>query len=160
MAGTWSFNPTDLATNEKDAIRLEIGDTDSTNWLLADEEITYAISQERNFWAAAARCAEMAGRSLLRKADPKLGRSMQVIYSKAAQQYFDMAKGLRAKAMGSVAPYVGGMTITDKETIANDPTLVAPMFTKTMMENPWVGGYTTDSGDPVSNDDSAEDGWL
>lgn len=154
MPGTWSYNPTDAGTSAKDAIRLEIGDTDSNNWLLADEEINYAITQERNFWAAAARCAEMAARAILRKADPKLGRSMQVIYSKAALQYYDMARRLRCKAMGTVVPYIGGMNIDDKQTISADTSLVAPMFTKTMMENPWVGGYTTDSTDPVSNADS------
>lgn len=160
---TWSYDATDLATSEKDAIRLEIGDVDSNNWLLSDEEINYAITQERNFWAAAARCAEMAGRALLRKADPKLGRSMQIIYSKMALQYFDQARMLRCKANGSVAPYVGGSNVSDKETIAQDSSLVAPLFTKTMMENPWVGGYTTDSTDPVSNADSStdpEDDWI
>ena len=162
MAGTWSYNPTDAGTSEKDAIRLEIGDTDSNNWLLADEEINYAITQERNFWAAAARCAEIAARSILRKADPKLGRSMQVIYTKAALQYYDMARRLRCKAMGTVVPYIGGMNINDKENIGTDSSLVAPMFTKTMMENPWVGGYTTDSGPSVSEADSTdpEIQWL
>src|SRR6202035_2982127 len=119
MPGTWTYDPADLTTSEKDQIRTEIGDTDSNNWLLSDEEINWAISQERNFWAAAARCAEMAASYILRKADPKLGRSMQVIYSKAAEQYWMRARMLRCKAMGSVAPYVGGMTVTDKETISD-----------------------------------------
>lgn len=153
MPGTWSYDPTDLATSSKDRIRIEIGDTDSNNWLLSDEEINYALTQERNFWAAAARCAEMAASYLLRKADPKLGRSMQVIYSKAAEQYWTRARMLRCKAMGTVAPYVGGMTISDKQTIDEDTSLVAPQFTKTMMQNPWVGGYTTDSVSDVSEAD-------
>jgi hypothetical protein len=153
VPGTWSYDPADLASTEKDTIRLEIGDTDSNNWLLSDEEINYAISQERNFWAAAARCAEMAASALLRKADPKLGRSMQVIYSKAAEQYWNRARMLRSKAMGSVAPYVGGGTVADKQSIDQDSSLVAPQFTKTMMQNPWVGGYTTDSVSDTSEDD-------
>lgn len=153
MPGTWSYDPSDLATSEKDQIRIEIGDTDSNNWLLSDEEINYAITQERNFWAAAARCAEMAATYILRKADPKLGRSMQVVYSKAAEQYWNRARMLRCKAMGTVAPYVGGMEIADKDSIGEDSSLVAPSFTRTMMENPWVGGYTSDSTSPVSEAD-------
>lgn len=79
---------------------------------------------------------------------------MQVIYSKAAEQYWNRARMLRSKAMGSVAPYVGGMTVNDKENISDDISLVAPNFTKTMMENPWAGGYSTDSGDPDDESDS------
>lgn len=162
VAGTWTYIPGDLSSNEKDQVRLEIGDTDPSNWLLSDEEITYALSQERNFWAAAARCAEMCARVILRKADLKLGRSMQILYAKSAQQYYDMARCLRAKSLGTIAPYVGGMTIADKQTIMSDSSLVAPKFTKTMMENPWAGGYTTDSTEPVSEADNSnpEVGWI
>lgn len=149
MAGTWSYDPADVSTNEVDAIRLEVGDTDSQAWLLADEEIQFAIDNERNYWAAAARCAEMIGRLFMRKVDVRLGRTMQLSYSKTAEAYFKMASLLRGKAMGTVVPYVGGMSVTDKVLQASDPNIVAPLFTKTMMENPWTGGYDTDSLPPV-----------
>lgn len=146
----FSYDPSQLATNQVYQVRAEIQDTDPQDPQLLDEEIAWALSQERNFWAASARCAEQIGRKVLRKADVKLGRSMQVIYTKMADQWFGMARKLRAKAMGTVVPYVGGMTLADKLTIAQDSTIVAPMFTKTMMENPWAGGYTTDSEIPIT----------
>jgi len=151
MPGTWTYNPTDASTSEKDAIRLEVGDTDSQAWLLADEEIEWAISQERNFWAAAARCAEMIGRLFMRRVDIRLGRAMMITYSKTAQQYMEMAAKLRCKAMGSVVPYVGGMNVADKQVIATNTSLVAPEVTKTMMENPWTGGYSSDSLAPTES---------
>ena len=149
---TWSYSPSDLATSEKDAIRLEIADTDQNNQLLQDEEIVWAISQERNFWAAAARCCEMVSRDRLNKADVRLGRNMQVQYSKTAEQYYNMAKDLRRKAMGTVPPYVGGMNVADKQAIQTDTSLVAPAFARDMQENPWVGGYTADIGGVVASD--------
>ena len=82
---------------------------------------------------------------------------MQVTYTKMAQQYFSMAQMLRKKAMGTVVPYVGGMNIADKLTIANNTSLVAPLFTKTMQQNPWTGGYSSDSLGPVSNAPSPQD---
>src|SRR5215831_9396108 len=127
----WSYDPSQLASSELYQVRAEIQDTNVNNQMLLDEEITYAISVERNMWAAAARCSEMIGRRLLMKADVKLGRSMQVIYTKAAEQYFSQARLLRCKSMGTVAPYVGGMTIADKQSIEQDGALVAPNFTKT-----------------------------
>lgn len=145
----WTYNLAELATNEIYQVRAEIQDTDPRDQQLQDEEIAYAISQERNMWAASARCAEQIGRKVLRKADVKLGRSMQVTYTKMADQWFQMARMLRAKAMGTVVPYVGGMSVTDKIGIAENLDLVSPSFTRTMQENPWVGGYTTDSGAPI-----------
>jgi hypothetical protein len=153
----WTYDPSQLPTSTLYQVRAEIQDTNINNQMLLDEEINYAISSERNMWSAAARCCEMIARRLLMKADPKLGRAMQVVYSKAAMQYFGMARMLRSKAMGTVAPYVGGMTVNDKETIGEDSSLVAPMFSKTMMENPWAGGYTSDSSDPISSAESDTD---
>ncbi len=152
MPTTWTYDATDLATSEKDQIRLLVGDTDSGAWLLADQEITFAISEERNTWAAAARCAEMIGFLFARKVDTKLGRNMQIVYSKTAQQYFKLAQWLRAKSLGTVTPWVGGMSVSDKVAYNQNTDIVAPLFTKTMQENPWTGGYTSDSLPPVGND--------
>ena len=149
---TWSYNASDVATNEVDAIRLEVADTDPNNWLLANEEIQYAIDQERNTWSAAARCAEMISRLFLRKADVRLGRSMQITYTKAAEQYLAMAKSLRQKALGTTPPFVGGMSVSDKIAYNQDTDIVAPLFTKTQQQSPWTGGYTSDSLPPVGND--------
>jgi len=152
----WTYNPAELATNEVYQIRAEIQDTDPMDPQLLDEEIAYAISVERNFWSAAARCSEMIGRKVLRKADVRLGRTLMVTYTKMADQWFQMAKMLRAKALGTVAPYVGGATVADKALIAQNSALVAPQFTKTMMENPWTGGYDTDSLPPTPGGDAIE----
>jgi hypothetical protein len=153
---TWTYTPTDIATSEKDQIRTEIGDVDSQAPLLPDEAINWAITQERNYWASAARCAEMIARLFMRRVDVRLGRSMMITYSKTAEQYFDMARRLRCKAMGTVAPYVGGMTVSDKVSIATNTGLVAPSFTRTMMENPWTGGYSTDSLPPIGGEEPVD----
>lgn len=149
---TWTYSLADLATNEIDQIRLEIADTDPQYQLLQNEEIQQAINVERNFWSAAARCCEMISRQFLRKADVRLGRAMMVTYTKMAEQYLLMSVSLRKKGLGTTIPYAGGVLITDKVTIMNNPDLVAPMFTKTMMQNPYAAPYTTDSLPPVGED--------
>ncbi len=155
----WSYDPSQLATSALYQVRAEVQDTDPRDQQLQDEEIMYAISVERNLWSAAARCAEMIGRRLIRRADVRLGRSMQIAYTRAAQQYLDMAKALRCKALGTTPPFVGGMSVTDKNAYNQDTDLLAPLFTKTQMQNPWVGGYTSDSGPPVGGgqDDDQDD---
>lgn len=146
---TWTYTVSDLATNEKDQIRLEIGDTDISNQLLQDEEITHAIAVENNFWGAAARSCEMISRFFAGKADVRLGRSMMITYTKMALQYQEMAARLRSKAGGVNVPWVGGMTVSEKVSYATESGLVQPIFTKTMQQNPWTGGYTSDSLIPV-----------
>ena len=153
---TWSYNLADLATSEKDQIRLEIGDTDVNRQLLQDEEIEQFIIVERNFWSVAARACEAISRLFMSKADVRLGRSLMVTYTKMADQYATMAAKLRAKALGTTPPWIGGMSVSDKIAYNQDTDLLAPLFTKSMQENPWTGGYTSDSlgPAPVETDDS------
>lgn len=143
---TWTYSVSDLATSEKDQIRLEIQDTDSTAPLLADEEILQAISVERNFWNAAARCCEIISRNFLRKADVRIGRGgTSLMYSTAAKQYAEMATALRLKAIGTAAPWAGGRDLSDKVDLASDPSKQQPIFTKTVENSPWVGGQGSES---------------
>lgn len=139
---TWSYNTADLATSEKDQVRLEIGDTIAGRTVtLQDEEITQAIGVEASFWGAAARCAELLSRQYLAMADVRIGRGgTSLTYSTAANQYAQMAAALRAKASGMHAPWTGGTSIADKIALAEDADTVPPIFTKTGGSNPWVGG--------------------
>lgn len=128
-------------TTDLDKVRLEIADTDSTAQLLQDDEITYFISQEANLWGAAARCCERIARQFLRKADVRIGRGGTTLnYSTAAKQYQDMAAALRKRANATNAPWAGGRSVSDKESLAEDESLVQPIFRKGEGDNPWVGG--------------------
>lgn len=144
----WNYDPNALATSEKDQVRLEIQDTDPNNKLLQDEEIEWFLTQERNFWSAAARCCEAISRRFFLKADVRLGRSLFLLYSKTAEQYGDMATRLRRKAIGTNAPWVGGMSVTEKSTYQTQTDIVQPAFARDMQENPQAGGLTADVGDP------------
>lgn len=135
-------------TTDIDKIRLEIGATDATaSVTLFDDEITYALTQEDNFWGAAARCAEMLSMKYMQKADVRLGHSLWVQYTKLAEQYAAQAARLRQKALGTRVPWVGGMDLADKQTYEEDLSIVQPAFARKMMENPWAGGYTSDVDD-------------
>jgi hypothetical protein len=142
---TWTYDLTELATSEVYQIRLEIGDTDGSDQLLQDEEITQNIAVEMNLWGAAARCCEQISRVFLRKADIRLGRVLYLLYGKQATQYMDMAKCLRVKALGANVPWIGGQFVEDKITYAEDESLVKPKFAKEMMTDPWVGVLGSDT---------------
>ena len=54
---SFSYNPANLATEDKDGVRFFLGDTDSLSPLLQDEEIVYALSQRGNRYGATGMCA-------------------------------------------------------------------------------------------------------
>lgn len=141
----YTYNPNNLAAYGTDWVRFQVEDSDPNNWLLADQEIAMCLASERDHWGGAAQACEVIARQMLKKADVKLGRSMQVIWTKAAQNYIAMAKELRRKSLGTVAPYFGGVNITDKIAIATNAALSQPAVTRGMQQNPWVGGYTPDT---------------
>lgn len=150
----WSYDPDALATSERDQVRLEIQDTDPSNKLLQDEEINYFLTVERNLWSAAARCCESLSRRFAQKADVRLGRAVFVIYTKQADQYRTMAQDLRKKGLGTVAPWVGGMSVSDKQAYEAQTDIVQPAFARDMQESPQAGGLTSDvSTQPNENAD-------
>lgn len=142
---SWEYDPSSLATSAKDRIRLEIGDTDSAAPLLQDEEISWALTKEgSDELRAAARCCEQISRFFLRKADVRLGRSLELRYSTMAKQYAEMACELRKRAIVTVLPYAGGRLESEKDDLAADTGAVQPIFTKEMNTHPGSGGLRSE----------------
>src|SRR5690348_3806423 len=125
---TWTYDLSILGSSSLMQARLEINDTDANDQKLQDEEINQLASVEQNFWGTCARCCEVIARGLLMKADVRLGRNLYLIQTKSAAQYEEMARRLRVKALGTHVPWVGGMDVTDKETYADDDSIVQPAF--------------------------------
>jgi hypothetical protein len=127
-------------TSDLDALRLEIADTDVNAQLLQDDELNWILTQESNHWGAAARACEIIARGFLRKADVRIGRGGTTLtYSTAAKQYFDMATAFRKRANAMNAPWSGGRSISEKESLAADPDAVQPIFSKTMFNDNLAG---------------------
>jgi len=119
MAFTYSGDP---SNNLLDRIRLEIGDTDSSDPLLQDEEIQYVINEEKGFFNIAARCCEIISRNFAREADKTLG-PLSIQASQKSQAYKELAAQLRKKASKneSVPP--------------TEFSACSPIFYKGMMQN-------------------------
>lgn len=146
MTASYSGDP---STSPNDAVRFEVQDTVMTNPLLQDQEIAYAIIQEAGtlpvggytaaqILSSAAHCCEALVRRFSMQADTQLGQ-LKTTYSKMAVGFAERAAELRARAQGMQGPYVGGLSISDKDGILQDPDRVQPAFTKTEWNNPWAG---------------------
>ncbi|MDE2099058.1 MAG: hypothetical protein KGL39_17525 [Patescibacteria group bacterium] len=133
----WTYDLTQLATSPKDQVRLEISDVDIDNQLMQDEEIAQMLTEEADMYGAAARCCEILSRRFAGKADIRLGRSLNIIYSEMAKGYAEQARRLRAKSMGRNAPYVGGMSEAEKIANRQETDRTKSTFRKGQFSNPW-----------------------
>ena len=81
---SWSYANPSVST--RDWVRWMVGDTDSTDELLQDEEIDAAVSDEGNKYRAAATCARAIASKFSRQADKKVG-PLSISASQKAERY-------------------------------------------------------------------------
>ena len=127
---SFSYNPALPA--DLDVIRFTLGDTETTEPLLQDAEITAVLAQTSGAVnLAAAICAESIGRRFLREASTRVG-PVSFDLSKRAEMW--MKEALRLRSLGNIAmPVAGG--IVDAVTGELKP----PLFTRLMDDNPDSG---------------------
>lgn len=108
------------ATRTIDAVRLLIGDTDSTDQLIADNEITYLIGRH----GSVNRTASEACRAIAAKFARLMNRSiggLSADFSAKYNQYMQLADSLLSKEETEpVAPFISGYNRVDKEARENE----------------------------------------
>lgn len=127
MSWTYSGNPSNSA---RDEIRFLVGDTDTTDQQVTDEEIAYAAANEANNQLAAARIARALAAKYSRKADKSVG-DLSISYSQMAKSFWDLATKLESSgSISGAAPYAGGISISDKQTVQDNTDRFVPSFKK------------------------------
>ena len=149
---TWTYSG-DPATNARDSIRFLIGDTDTNDQLINDEEIAWINNQLTGsdtattalYNAAYRGCVTIASK-FSRLADQSVG-DLKVSMSQKAKAYREQAAYLLEMAgrEGSTpTPYAGGITISDKEVDWDNTGLVRPGFFKGQFDDTRDGNPSTD----------------
>lgn len=113
----WTYS-TSLAT-DKDKVRFEIGDTDTTDQLLSDEEIAAVLTAEGSVYAAASDCAEHLAAKFSRLADRTVG-NFSLSASQRAKAFWDLAAKLSKKGLIYQTPSAGGWKQSDDDTLNAD----------------------------------------
>ncbi len=123
---SWSYDPT--IPTDKDAVRLEIGDTDINNQLLQDEEIEYFLSVEGSVLAASIAAAESIAAKFSRGFNQRVG-DLSADKSKLADQYRKLAEDLRRRAaINSGAPVAPALSESEKQAYREDTDRNQPIF--------------------------------
>lgn len=144
---TWTYSG-DPATSDRDSVRFLVGDTDTTDQLVKDEEIDWVLSLQAVLNFAASAVAETIAAGFARLADTK-NRSLSVAASQRMAHYKKLAENLRAGGAGSLPwgdgstaivaeMFVGGLSIADKDAFFDDADAVQPSFHRGQDDNPDV----------------------
>lgn len=146
MAWTYSGDPDSSAL---DAIRFLIGDTDTNDQLLSNEEISWVNSEASGsstgttaLYDASSRCCLAIASKLAREADKSVG-DLSVSMSQRANAYREQAaelKGLSGREGGVPTPYAGAITISDKDIDQDNSDIFRTYFASGQFENARDGG--------------------
>jgi len=141
----WTYDATDLVTSTSSGrlniVRLLVGDTDTTDQILQDEEIEFALSVTGNdtYFAGAWSCNVIAAK-YSRFVDSKIESTVSSNYSDLVKHYNLLATKLLElgkKSNGrSLGIYAGGISDAVMDTVAQDTDRPTPSFRVEQFSNP------------------------
>lgn len=140
----WSYDASDLdtttASGRLNTVRLLLGDTDTLDQQVQNEEITFALSQTNdNVYFAAAWLARTVASQYARKVNVSLDGSLSADYSDLAKQYTSLAETLeyQGKKTGAIIGVVaGGLTKSDINAVRANTDRVESSFRRDRFRNP------------------------
>ena len=140
MSWTYDGSPgSDTATGRRDAVRLYIGDTDSTNPLVTDQEIEFALeSRSDNLYGASAELLRALASKYARRANTRF-EGVSIDYGKIAAEFRAQALRAEAEALrngGLGAPIASGISISDMTSVDDDSDRVDSAFKRGQFRNP------------------------
>jgi hypothetical protein len=146
---SWSYDPNTLNTTTSagrlNTVRLLVGDTDTTDQLVQNEEITFALSQtgDNVYYGAVWICRAIAAK-FSRLVTTTLDGSLSANYSDKAKQYNQLAVQIEAqgkKTSGkSLGISAGGISVSDMTVVNATTDRVKPAFSINQFDNPEAGG--------------------
>jgi glycerate-2-kinase len=140
----WSYDPTDLdnttASGRLNIVRLLVGDTDTVDQQVQNEEITFGLSENGdNIYLSASWIARAISSKYSRQVTTSLDGALSADYSDLAKQYQTLADQLeyQGKTNGaSVGILAGGITKTQVENVRANTNRIEGSFRRDRFKNP------------------------
>lgn len=130
-------------------VRLLVGDTDATDYVLQDSDIAFFLSEsDEDIYMAAVMAAESIAAKYARmvtnsQSDAHGVHALTRHYSDRHKHYLDLAKRLERRKSGNAlrkmsggGVYAGGISQSDKDTRADNDDRPAPAFSRSLHDNP------------------------
>lgn len=141
---SWSYDSTDLDTTTSsgriNVVRLLVGDTNTIDQQLQNEEITFALQQTNDsVYFAAGWSARTIASKYSRQVNTSVDGALSADYSDLAAQYNKLAEdleyqGKKAGAILNVA--AGGITISDVNAVRENTNRIEGSFRRDQFKNP------------------------
>jgi hypothetical protein len=140
----WSYSATDLNTTtlsgRLNTVRLLVGDTDTLDQQVQNEEITFGLAENNNnIYLAASWIARAISSKYARLVTTKLDGALSANYSDLAKQYQSLADQLeyQGKTNGaSVGVIAGGITKSGIEAVRANTDRIEGSFRRDRFKNP------------------------
>jgi len=140
----WSYDATNLGTASEaeriNSVRLLVGDTDTNDQQVQNEEITFALNQTNdNVYYAAAWAARSIAAQYSRRVTQNLSGALSADYSDLQDHYTSLAETLehQGKKTGAVLGIkAGGISIATVDNVRQDTDRIAPSFRRDRFRNP------------------------
>ncbi len=136
---------------DPDTVRILIGDTDSANQILTDDQITTLIAMYSDTFNAAAGCADAIAALYSGGVSVSISGLIAVQQQQKAEAYRALATRLRVQALISQpmgAPIVTGISQSEMDSIDDDPDREPNRFKVGMSDFPGVEVATANDTDP------------
>lgn len=137
---SWNYSG-DPATSDLDEVRYLVGDTDSSDPLVLDAEINFAIAKQTTLELAAAQVLRALAAKFSRRSNFSAGEVSASDVAAIAKAFKDRADELdpNGVTLGDAmlaAPSFGGLLVSEKESLDEDDGAVQPVFRKGMDDIP------------------------
>lgn len=141
---SWSYDLSDLdtttSTGRLNVTRLLLGDTNTSNQQVQNEEVVFALSQtSNNVYRAAAYLANTLASKYASKVDTELDGALSAKYSQLNDQYKNLATSLEKQgkkySAGSLGFSAGGIYVSDNDTNEENTNRIKPAFTREQFRN-------------------------
>lgn len=145
----WSYDSSDLDTGTEagriNVVRLLVGDTNTLDQQVQNEEIVFALSQNGdNVYYAAGWISRTIASQYARKVDVELDGALSAKYSDLAKQYAALSDRLEyqgKKSSAGLGVLAGGITISGVNAARDDDDRIGGSFRRDRFYNP--PGYDT-----------------
>jgi hypothetical protein len=133
---SWTYTLADLATTPLFQLRWLIGDTLPADPQIADEELTWAMTQRSSIYGAAADACRSLATQMGRQADSVQG-NLRTTYSARSRAYAAASGRFEVMAMVRSAgmPYSGQISKVDYTAMLANPDRMGPQFAIGMQDN-------------------------
>lgn len=141
---TWTYDPTNLGTStvaeRLDTVRFLVGDTDTLDQQVQDEEIAFALEENsNNVYLSAAWVSRAIASKYARRVTTQLDGALSANYSDLAKQYMHLADQLeyQGKTNGAaVGILAGGITKSGIEAVRANTNRIEGSFRRDRFRNP------------------------